>query len=193
VNCYTGASLAGELSWPFSRELTIVRRSFWLAVLAYLVPTFPLGYFWHLVTFADRYHRLEMYRDEVIIPLGLASMVIQALVFAWAYARLFPPMRTPWQRGAVAFGCIFAWAYPRLFPPMRTPWQRGAVAFGCIFGAMAWSFAVLPVAAKYRMTSVQDFILLETCFTALQFAVVSPLIAMAYWLGEHKAASALSG
>jgi len=46
-----------------------MRKSFWLAVLAYLVPTFPLGYFWHLVTFADRYHRLEMYQDDVIIPL----------------------------------------------------------------------------------------------------------------------------
>ena len=52
-----------------------MNRSFWLAALAYLVPTFPLGYFWHLVFFADRYHALAMYRDEVIIPLGLASMV----------------------------------------------------------------------------------------------------------------------
>jgi hypothetical protein len=131
-----------------------MRKSFWLAVLAYLVPTFPLGYFWHLVAFADRYHRLEMYRSEVIIPLGLASMVIQALVFAWAY--------------------------PRLFPPARTPWPRGAVAFGCIFGTLAWSFVVLPVAAKYRMASVTDFLVLETSFTALQFALVSPLIALAY-------------
>ena len=118
-----------------------MRKSFWWAALAYLVPTFPLGYFWHLVTFADRYHRLEMYRDAVIIPLGLASMVIQALVFAWAY--------------------------PRLFPATRVPWQRGAIGFGCTFGVLAWSFVVLPVAAKYRMASVQDFIVLETCFTAL--------------------------
>lgn len=84
-----------------------MRKSFWLAALAYLVPTFPLGYFWHLVTFAYHYHRLEMVRSEVIIPLGLASMVVQALVFAWAYPRLFPPARTPWWRGALAFGGIF--------------------------------------------------------------------------------------
>jgi len=141
-----------------------VRKSFWWAVLAYLVPTFPLGYFWHLVTFANQYHRLEMYRDDVLIPVGLASMVIQALVFAWVY--------------------------PRLFPPARVSAARGATAFGCVFGFMAWSFAVLPVAAKYRMTSVQDFIVLETCFTALQFAVVSPLIAMAYRFNAPKAALA---
>lgn len=143
-----------------------MRKSFWLAFLAYLAPTFPLGYFWHLVIFADRYHRLQMLRDEVIIPLGLTSMMIQAFVFAWVY--------------------------PRLFPPARMPWQRGAIAFGCVFGALAWSFVVLPVAAKYRMASVQDFILLETCFTALQFAVVSPLIALAYRLGEQTDASDLS-
>jgi hypothetical protein len=143
-----------------------MRKSFWLAVLAYLLPTFPLGYFWHLVIFADRYHRLDMYRDDVIIPLGLASMVIQALVFAWAY--------------------------PRLFASHRMSWQRGALAFGCIFGMMAWSFAVLPVAAKYRMASVQDFIVLETCFTVLQFAVVSPLIALAHRIGAHRPTSASS-
>ena len=26
--------------------------TYWLAVLAYVLPTFPLGYFWHLKTFA---------------------------------------------------------------------------------------------------------------------------------------------
>lgn len=141
-----------------------MRRSFWLAVLAYLVPTFPLGYFWHLVTFADRYHRLAMYRDEVIIPLGLASMIIQAL--------------------------FFAWVYPKLFAPDRTPWVRGALAFGFSFGIVAWSFAVLPVAAKYRMSSVPDFLLLETAFTMLQFAIVSPLIALACRAGASKSTAA---
>jgi hypothetical protein len=131
-----------------------MNKSFWLAVFAYLLPTFPLGYFWHLVTFADRYHQLAIYRDEVIIPLGLASMVIQAL--------------------------LFAWAYPRLFGNRTASWRSGALNFGLVFGALAWSFAVLPVAAKYRMSSVLDFVLLETLFTALQFAVVSPLVALAY-------------
>ena len=131
-----------------------MNKSFWLAALAYLLPTFPLGYFWHLVTFADRYHQLAMYRDDVIIPLGLASMAIQAL--------------------------LFAWAYPRLFGDRTVPWWRGAIGFGVAFGALAWSFAVLPVAAKYRMSSVPDFLVLETAFTVLQFAIVSPLIALAY-------------
>jgi len=38
----------------------------------------------------------------------------------------------------------------------------------------------LPVAAKYQMTSVMDFMKLESAFTIVQFAIVSPLIALAY-------------
>ena len=143
-----------------------MRKSFWLAVLAYMLPTFPLGYFWHLVTFADHYHQLAIYRDAVIIPFGLMSMAIQAL--------------------------LFAWAYPRLFSTEATQWLRGALRFGIFFGALAWSFAVLPVAAKYRMSSVQDFLLLETAFTVLQFVIVSPLIALAYRSGAAKAARAVA-
>lgn len=131
-----------------------MNKSYWLAVLAYLLPTFPLGFFWHLVTFADRYHQLAMYRDDVIIPLGLASMVIQAL--------------------------LFAWAYPRLFGEQAVSWRSGALRFGLFFGVLAWSFAVLPVAAKYRMSSVLDFMVLETLFTIIQFAIVAPLVALAY-------------
>lgn len=129
-------------------------RAFWLGFAAYLLPTFPLGYFWHLSIFAASYERLEIFRPDVIIPFGLASMIIQ--------------------------GLIFSWAYPRLFSPVRTAWTTGALGFGSVFGPLAWSFVVLPVAAKYRMTSVADFLILETAFTALQFAIVAPLMALAH-------------
>jgi hypothetical protein len=88
--------------------------------------------------------------------LGLATMVIQ--------------------------GLIFAWVYPRLFDTSADKWLAGALQFGLIFGVLAWSLVVLPVAAKCNMTSVPKFLALETAFTALQFAVVSPLIALA-WRG----------
>ena len=131
-----------------------MKRSFWLAVAAYLLPTFPLGYFWHLVTFAAQYERLALYRSEVIIPIGLSSMLIQAL--------------------------FFAWAYPRLFDTRRERWLRSAGLAALAFGVLAWSFTTLPVAAKYQMRSVPDFMLLESAFTALQFLVVAPLIALAH-------------
>ena len=131
-----------------------MNKAFWLAVAAYVLPTFPLGYFWHLTTFAEQYRRLELYRAEVIIPFGLASMLIQ--------------------------GVLFAWAYPRLFSTRPEEWKRSALRFAGLFAPLAWSFTTLPVAAKYRMSSIADFMLLETGFTLLQFLVVSPLIALAY-------------
>ena len=127
---------------------------YWLAAAAYIVPTFPLGYFWHLSTFKARYDALEMYRPDVIIPIGLASMLVQ--------------------------GLLFAYLYPRLFSTARADWLTSAAEFFLVFGVLAWSFAVLPVAAKYKMTSVTQFVVLETAFTALQYAVVAPLIALAW-------------
>lgn len=130
--------------------------SFWWAVAAYLVPTFPLGYFWHLKLFRARYDQLAMYRDEVLVPLGLGSMVIQAF--------------------------LYAWIYPRLFDTSAAAWASSALRFGALFGALAWSLTVLPVAAKYRMRSVGAFLQLETAFTVAHYALVSPLIALA-WCG----------
>lgn len=130
-----------------------MKSSFWLSVLAYVLPTFPLGYGWHLVTFKDAYEQLGLYRAEVIVPLGLTSMIVQAF--------------------------IFAWMYPRLFSTRREDWWASALRFASMFAPLAWSFTTLPVAAKYQMNSVANFMWLETGFTLLQFAVTAPLIALA--------------
>jgi hypothetical protein len=131
-----------------------MNAKFWYAALAYIGPTFPLGYLWHLSTFKAQYDALAMYRADLIIPLGLASMIIQGLLFAWLYRKLFSTARDRWMKSAMQFFMIFA--------------------------TLAWSFLVLPAAAKYNMTSVSQFILLETTFTIIQYAVTAPLIALAW-------------
>ena len=65
-----------------------MRRPFTLALLAYLVPTFMLGYVWHLKLFADYYRDLGIYRPDVIVPFGFLSMLLQGGIFAAAYLRL---------------------------------------------------------------------------------------------------------
>jgi len=102
----------------------------------------------------SQYDRLAVYREEVIVPLGLSTMIVQAL--------------------------LFAWVYPRLFDTARDAWIPSALQFAAVFGVLAWSLAVLPAAAKYRMTSVWRFVALESCFTVLHFLIVSPLIALAW-------------
>ena len=56
-----------------------MKMRFGLGVLAYLVPTFALGFVWHLMLFHDYYERLAIYRRDIIIPFGFLSMLIQAM------------------------------------------------------------------------------------------------------------------
>lgn len=134
-------------------------RSFWLGVAAYLLPTFPLGFAWHLVVFAPAYAALQIYRPDPLIPFGLASMVVQAV--------------------------IFSWAYPRVFPHPRGSVLRDGMLYGLAIGLLSWSFTTLAVAAKYPMTSLPTFIALESGFTAVQFLIVGPLIALAHRVGRN--------
>ena len=129
-------------------------RRFLLGFAAYVVPSFPIAYAWHLVVFAGAYDALQIYRPDVIIPFGLASMLIQ--------------------------GAAFSWIYPRLFPRRGRAWLAPGLAYGAGLAVVCWTFTTLAVAAKHPMSSTGDFIMLETGFTALQFLVVGPLIALAH-------------
>jgi hypothetical protein len=129
-------------------------RGFWLGVAAYLLPTFPIAYVWHLVVFAPAYDALGIYRPDPIIPFGFASMLIQ--------------------------GVIFSWAYPRLFPGRGDAIWRPGLIYGAGLAILSWSFTTLAVAAKNIMGSVPTYVELETAFTLLQFAVVGPSIALAH-------------
>ncbi|MBK6897495.1 MAG: hypothetical protein IPH06_12985 [Alphaproteobacteria bacterium] len=126
--------------------------AYWRAVLAYILPTFPLGYLWHLVVFKDTYDALEVYRADIIIPFGILSMVIQ--------------------------GCVWAFIYSRLFAGETV--LRGAAKFMMLAVPLAWSFLVIVIAAKHQMASVSGFVLIESGFTLLQYLVVSPLIAWSF-------------
>ena len=129
-------------------------RSFWLGVAAYIVPSFPIAFVWHLVLFEPNYRALHIYRADPIIPFGLASMIIQSIVFSWVFPRVF----------AGSSGSVL----------------RNGLLYGLGIGLLSWSFTTLAVAAKHPMASISDYVVLETAFTVLQFLIVGPLIALAY-------------
>ena len=52
-------------------------------------PRFPWGFFGIFRLFKAQYDALGLYRPDVIIPMGLASMLIQGFIFAYLYPRLF--------------------------------------------------------------------------------------------------------
>jgi hypothetical protein len=125
---------------------------FLLAALAYIVPTFPLGYFWHLEIFRHYYASLAVYRADIMVPLGVASMLIQGAIWAYLYSRLFA----------------------------RDSVVTGALKFAALAIPLAWSFLVLAVSAKHHMSSVSGFLLIESAFIVVQYLVVSPLMALAF-------------
>ena len=125
-----------------------------LAVLSYLVPTFALGFVWHLMLFDQYYKALQIYRSDIVIPFGVLAMLIQGALFAWIYARVFAG-----SPGSLA---------------------KRAISYGLLGAALSWSFTTLAVAAKNVMTSVPDYLLIETGYTLVQWAMVAPLTVLAF-------------
>lgn len=125
-----------------------------LPVLAYVIPTFALGYAWHLVLFDSYYKALQIYREDIIVPFGLVSMLIQA--------------------------AIFAYIFDRAFSGSGDGWLARGLRYAALGAALSWSFTTIAVAAKNVMTSVPDYLVIETAFTVVQWLMVGPLTALAF-------------
>jgi hypothetical protein len=128
-------------------------KRYLFTVLAYLVPTFALGFVWHLVLFESYYDALAIYRRDIIIPFGFLSILVQSAIFAWLYDR------------------VFADRPGNLVPR--------SLAYGSMGALLSWSFTTLAVAAKNVMASVPDYLVIETAFTIVQWALVAPLTVLA--------------
>ena len=124
-----------------------------LGILAYLMPTFALGFVWHLVLFKDYYDSLAIYRTDIIIPFGFLSMFVQSVLFAWLYDRMFATASSPMILLIVKYAVL------------------GAL--------LSWSFTTLAVGAKNVMSSVPRFMVIETAFTIVQWLMVAPLTVLA--------------
>ena len=127
---------------------------FILAVLAYIVPTFALGFVWHLILFDGTYKSLAIYRSDIIIPFGLLAMSIQ--------------------------GVIFAWLFERAIATRSSSLVSKVVLYGVLGALLSWSFTTIAVAAKNVMSSVPTYLLIETGYTIVQWIMVAPLMALVF-------------
>jgi len=129
-------------------------KRFTFGILAYLVPTFALGFVWHLVLFERYYEELAIYRKDIIIPFGFLSMLLQAIIFAWIYDKAL----------ARRSGTLLS----------------RSLAYAALGAVLSWSFTTLAVAAKNLMTSVPDYLVIETAFTVVQWIMVAPLTVLCF-------------
>ena len=128
-------------------------KKFGFAVIAYVVVTFVIAAGWHLVLFKDLYDHLGIFsRKEPIIPLGIASMVMQALVLAYLYPRFY--------RGG-------------------NPVATGAL-FGLLVGVLMASIAVFAEAGKHQVSSLPTWLIFESTYYLLQFGLVGVCIGSIY-------------
>lgn len=131
-------------------------KKFGFAVITYVIVTFIIAAGWHLVLFKDVYDQFGIFtRKEPIIPLGIASMVMQALVLAYFYPRFY--------RGG-------------------SPVKEGAT-FGLLVGVLMASIAVFAEAGKQQVSSLSTWLLFESMYYLLQFGLVGVCIGLIYGRG----------
>jgi hypothetical protein len=136
------------------QENPFMSKRYALGILAYLLPTFALGFVWHLLLFKEYYESLAIYRADIIIPLGFVSMLVQSVLFAWIYDRMFAPA-----------------------PSLMT---SSILRYAILGALLSWSFTTLAVGAKNIMSSVPRFMAIETAFTVVQWLIVAPITVVAF-------------
>lgn len=131
-------------------------KPYWLAVLAYVFCTFLIAAPWHMVFFKPVYDELAIFtRQEPLVPLGLASMLMQGLVLSYLYP---------------------------LYAQGRYSVKTGAT-FGLLMGVLLASSAVFAEAGKQNVTSLSTWLLLESVYFLFQFSVVGAVMGAIYAKG----------
>ena len=121
-----------------------------LTVLAYVAATFGVQGASHFAINAEHYAAISFMRPDPVIPMGVASMLIQGAIFAL----LFPTFDTG--RSTIRNALVFSWT----------------------IGAFLASYIVLAEAGKYAIPSITSWILVEGGAAAAQFTAFGVLLGL---------------
>ena len=112
-----------------------------------------IAYPWHLIWFHDLYEEMGAFtRPEPIIPLGMLAITIQGAVIAYLY-----PF---WYRGG-------------------NPVVQG-IKFSLIIGLMVYTVMGFSMAAKINISPVSTFLIYNTVFQFIQFAITGAALGLIY-------------
>lgn len=117
-----------------------------VAIISYLVLTFTIAITWNLVLFRETYLALAAgsLRPEPIIPLGLLSVLTEA----------------------VAMSLLFHFYYG------RSPGIKNAVILALSVGVFSMTYASFTVPAKFLISPVWQYLVLELSFGLLHYGLV---------------------
>ena len=130
-------------------------RKIVLATASYFVLTMAMAYTWHLVLFHDFYIQIGAFtREEPILALGAAAVLIQGIVLGWLY-----PFYARLSKGA--------------------PAVRG-IRFSLLAGMLVYSAMGPAMAAKIQIEPVAAFLTYHTVFQVTQFVVTGAVLGAIY-------------
>ncbi|MTI31387.1 hypothetical protein [Xanthovirga aplysinae] len=132
------------------KEVPFIRHI--LAFLSFVIPTLIIGFTFKFKIFKEEYDALNMHRENIALLFAFGSLFIQGVFWPYICSTLF--LQDSFLRRTLK---LFSLAFP-----------------------LGFSFGVCVIAAKHVMTSLEDFVVLETGFTLIMYAVVCPLISMCY-------------
>ncbi|MDR3678749.1 MAG: hypothetical protein P4L41_02210 [Flavipsychrobacter sp.] len=123
-----------------------------LGALAYIIPSMPWGYFWHLKVFKKKYDKWEFFGPAPSVPLAFLAMFIQGTILSLTYA----------------------------FLPIEHTSAANVFAFASIMGIFFWSRVVVPTMASHVTTRTPGFFLLETAYLIGQYALFGAALYAVY-------------
>ena len=131
-----------------------MNKSFWISVVGYFAATMAVAYPWHMLMFHEQYVAMGAFtRGEQIMPLGVAAIFLQAIVFAY----FFPLYLRHRPAGNVIL--------------------RG-VEFSLFMGLTVYTVMVFATAAKFAIEPVSQFLVYGTAFQFLQFLAVGIVLGL---------------
>ena len=123
-----------------------------LGALAYIIPSMPWGYFWHLKVFNKKYQKWEYFGTAPSVPLAFLAMVIQGTILSVVYALL----------------------------PVEHTSRVNVFYFVSIMGVFFWSRVVVPSMARHAPTRKMSFFFLETAYLVGQYALFGAFLWLVY-------------
>lgn len=125
-----------------------------LFVIAYFVITMSWAYPWHMIWFHDQYVEWGAFqRDEPIMVLGIAAILVQGLVIGYLY--------------------------PFYSKDDANPILQG-IKFNLIIGLMTYTAMGFATAAKFNINPIGPFLMYHTVFQLIQFTLTGAALGFIY-------------
>lgn len=126
-----------------------------MAGIVYVIVNFAIAAVWNIVLFKAKYDAMTagFQRDEPIFSLGIAAMAINMALTLWLFKTFYPAGRIDLKRAL------------------------GLTALVSIPNA---SYAALVVPAKYQVTDLTSFVLMELAFAAILILALGGALAMVF-------------